>query len=155
MPPETIALIIGFIFILIAVIMENRDHMRLLKKSERAYMKESAIKEHRKGQLTNEDRAFLKREYGEEFLSEVSNSVSQKERQKQIFEDEFLAVRTAVLKRDNYRCVNCRKTGKHLHAHHIVPRSEGGTNDLDNLVTLCERCHSVQDSKGHNLIKDR
>jgi len=44
-------------------------------------------------------------------------------------------------------------TGKELHVHHVVPRSEGGTNDLSNLVTLCSRCHSVQDAKGHYLIQ--
>jgi len=73
--------------------------------------------------------------------------------QKQIYEDEFLCIRTEVLKRDNYRCVNCGMTGKELHVHHVVPRSEGGTNDLSNLVTLCSRCHSVQDAKGHYLIQ--
>lgn len=106
----------------------------------------------RKRELTEEERAFLKREYGEEFLNQVLNSVSFKQRQKQIFRDEFLAVRTAVLKRDNYTCVNSGRTGGELHVHHIVPRNEGGTNNLDNLVTLCERCHSVQDAKGHKLI---
>lgn len=26
--------------------------------------------------------------------------------------------------------------------HHIVPRHEGGTDELDNLIPLCNRCHS-------------
>jgi len=30
---------------------------------------------------------------------------------------------------------------KELEVHHIVPRAEGGSNQLRNLVVLCERCH--------------
>lgn len=30
-----------------------------------------------------------------------------------------------------------------LHVHHVVPRSEGGLTALDNLLTLCERCHPI------------
>lgn len=75
-----------------------------------------------------------------------------KQRLERRFGDEWLAIRTQVLKRDNYRCVNCGQTGTELHVHHIIPKSEGGTDELDNLVTLCVKCHSVQDGKGHNLI---
>jgi 5-methylcytosine-specific restriction endonuclease McrA len=80
---------------------------------------------------------------------------AQRQTQKQVFDEEFLEVRTAVLKRDGYRCVNCGQTGTELHVHHIIPRSEGGTNDLSNLVTLCGKCHSIQDAKGHKLIQKR
>jgi len=77
-----------------------------------------------------------------------------KPKARQIYNEEFLAIRTDVLKRDNYTCVNCGQTGTELHVHHIVARAEGGTNDLTNLVTLCARCHSVQDAKGHELIQE-
>jgi 5-methylcytosine-specific restriction endonuclease McrA len=80
---------------------------------------------------------------------------AQRQTQKQVFDEEFLEVRTAVLKRDGYRCVNCGQTGTELHVHHIIPRSEGGTNDLSNLVTLCAKCHSIQDAKGHRLIQKK
>jgi len=80
---------------------------------------------------------------------------AQRQTQKQVFNEEFLEVRTAVLKRDGYRCVNCGQTGTELHVHHIISRSVGGTNDLSNLVTLCEKCHSIQDVKGHKLIQKR
>jgi len=30
-----------------------------------------------------------------------------------------------------------------LQVHHIQLRSEGGSNDLDNLATLCDLCHAV------------
>lgn len=49
--------------------------------------------------------------------------------------------------RNDWTCQECGglggPNGSHeLHAHHIVPLSEGGSNDLDNLVTLCAGCHS-------------
>ena len=28
------------------------------------------------------------------------------------------------------------------HVHHIIPLSEGGTNEPDNLMSLCKSCHS-------------
>ncbi|MGL4943487.1 MAG: HNH endonuclease [Thermoguttaceae bacterium] len=28
-----------------------------------------------------------------------------------------------------------------MHVDHIVPRSKGGTNDDDNLQTLCQKCN--------------
>jgi diadenosine tetraphosphate (Ap4A) HIT family hydrolase len=88
-------------------------------------------------------------------LRNLREYYAQRQTQKQVFDKKFLEVRTAVLKRDGYRCVNCGQTGTELHVHHIIPRSEGGTNDLSNLVTLCGKCHSIQDAKGHKLIQKR
>jgi RNA-directed DNA polymerase len=50
-------------------------------------------------------------------------------------------IRLVVLRRDNYTCQHCRTTGTRLYVHHIVPKGKGGTDDLDNLVTLCHSCH--------------
>jgi 5-methylcytosine-specific restriction endonuclease McrA len=51
-------------------------------------------------------------------------------------------IRREVLERDRYSCQNehCESKSK-LHVHHIVPRSQGGTNKLDNLITYCTKCH--------------
>lgn len=56
--------------------------------------------------------------------------------------------RKEVLKRDRYTCQNCgRKGGEinniQLHAHHIVPKSNGGTHSKSNLKTLCKDCHNA------------
>jgi len=48
--------------------------------------------------------------------------------------------RTKVLKRDGYRCVRCGST-ELLDVHHRIARQHGGTDDLDNLETLCRKCH--------------
>ena len=49
--------------------------------------------------------------------------------------------RKAVLHRDNYTCQCCGKKNCRLEVHHIKFKSNGGTNDEENLITLCEDCH--------------
>ncbi|WP_025025718.1 HNH endonuclease [Caldalkalibacillus mannanilyticus] len=49
-------------------------------------------------------------------------------------------VKEAVLRRDSYHCYIC-ENDKELEVHHVLPRRLGGNHELDNLVTLCKRCH--------------
>ena len=42
--------------------------------------------------------------------------------------------------RDNWHCRSCNRT-QSLQPHHIKFRSHGGTDTLDNLLTLCWQCH--------------
>ena len=35
--------------------------------------------------------------------------------------------------------------------HHIIPISEGGTNDIKNLICLCKNCHCMIHMKGYTL----
>jgi hypothetical protein len=56
--------------------------------------------------------------------------------------------RKSVYQRDNYICQNCGRKGgssgdAELHAHHIVPKSKGGTHKPSNLVTVCKKCHKA------------
>jgi hypothetical protein len=51
-----------------------------------------------------------------------------------------------------YRCGSKRKRG--LSAHHIVPRIEGGKDDPDNLITLCNKCHGVVALAGYRSLAD-
>jgi RNA-directed DNA polymerase len=53
---------------------------------------------------------------------------------------DWAALRLAVLERDHYRCVRCGGT-ENLHVHHIQSRRKHGINQMDNLQTLCNRCH--------------
>lgn len=52
------------------------------------------------------------------------------------------ARRRAVLKRDGHRCQTKGCDSTHfLEVHHIRPRSRGGDNRSENLITLCSSCH--------------
>ena len=50
--------------------------------------------------------------------------------------------RKAVYRRDGWRCALCDST-KYIQIHHIVKRSQGGTNTPHNLITLCADCHAL------------
>lgn len=53
-------------------------------------------------------------------------------------------LRKEVFKRDGNRCVQCgakKEDGATLHVDHIIPVSKGGTDELDNLQTLCSDCN--------------
>lgn len=50
-------------------------------------------------------------------------------------------IRKAVILRDNCRCMECGKTNCKLEVHHIKPRRLNGSSTLDNLITLCTKCH--------------
>ena len=49
--------------------------------------------------------------------------------------------REAILHRDNYTCQCCGKKNCRLEVHHIKFKSNGGTDDEENLITLCKECH--------------
>lgn len=56
--------------------------------------------------------------------------------------------RALVLKRDKKKCVRCG-CRKNLHVHHKIHREHGGTDDLDNLETLCDICHMEEHREDH------
>lgn len=56
-------------------------------------------------------------------------------------------IRRRVYRRDNHTCQRCGAKGgkegdRRVVAHHVIPKSEGGGDGLDNLITLCHRCHA-------------
>lgn len=57
----------------------------------------------------------------------------------------FANTKEMVLNRDNYTCQYCK--GKHkdskLEVHHIIYRSNHGSDDEGNLITLCQTCHKM------------
>jgi len=51
------------------------------------------------------------------------------------------------LERDNHTCRRCKTSHPKLAAHHVIPRNKGGKDILENLVSLCPRCHRWQDNQ--------
>jgi hypothetical protein len=56
----------------------------------------------------------------------------------------------SILARDSWTCCSCGRTAKDgvtLEVDHILPRSRGGTDDPDNLQTLCKKCNIGKSNK--------
>lgn len=51
--------------------------------------------------------------------------------------------KAACFNRDNYTCQYCKTKKGTMNAHHIIYRRNGGSDDLENLITLCENCHET------------
>jgi len=64
----------------------------------------------------------------------------------------YANTRAYVLTRDNYSCQHCKGKTKNrkLEVHHIIFRSNGGSDEQENLITLCKTCH---DKLHHGKIK--
>ena len=55
----------------------------------------------------------------------------------------FANTKAFVLDRDSHTCQHCKGKTKDssLHVHHIVFRSNGGSDESENLIALCRTCH--------------
>jgi 5-methylcytosine-specific restriction endonuclease McrA len=53
----------------------------------------------------------------------------------------YRELRERVLRRDNWRCQFCGSMAN-LEIHHQQFRSHSGTDTEENLITLCNGCHS-------------
>jgi 5-methylcytosine-specific restriction endonuclease McrA len=64
------------------------------------------------------------------------------------------SLRFAIFARDNFDCVYCRQVfpppldGAGLTLDHVIPRSKGGKDRADNMVTACARCNSSRQDSG-------
>lgn len=79
-------------------------------------------------------------EQGEFDVSSLTAGRKLKGEEYQIPNYEGRNFRTKVLWRDKWQCQHCKAT-EMLHAHHIRYESQGGTNTVQNGITLCRNCH--------------
>lgn len=65
------------------------------------------------------------------------------------YDSNWVRLRLTILQRDKYLCQSCLTLGKPTTAtdvDHITPKIQGGTDDPDNLRSLCRACH-IEKSK--------
>jgi len=62
--------------------------------------------------------------------------------------------RGAAKKREGYKCRVCHSE-EQLQIHHITYRSQGGSDKLSNLMTLCSDCHEKHHKAGLKLPKQK
>lgn len=94
----------------------------------------------------------LKYKAQEELKHEVVKENNEKEltprearkKAKAQYKKEYKLIRPLVLERDGNKCARCGADNKKLHVHHVKRKSKGGTNSMDNLITLCSKCHKQE-----------
>ncbi len=62
---------------------------------------------------------------------------------------DYERTRKGILERDGYRCKECgvsvnKDKGLTAHLHHLVPKSAGGGDEVENRITLCQPCHCTK-----------
>ena len=62
------------------------------------------------------------------------------------------ALRKAVLAERGRKCERCGRRGR-LEVDHVLPRSQGGTDDRANLMVLCVGCHAEKSSAENSARK--
>ncbi|MCR5621132.1 MAG: HNH endonuclease [Treponema sp.] len=68
------------------------------------------------------------------------------------------SIRWQVFERDDFRCVACGASasdGAILHVDHIVPRSKGGFDTIENYQTLCQTCNIGKSNKSERNLRER
>jgi ATP adenylyltransferase len=67
------------------------------------------------------------------------------------------SLRYQVLKRDGGKCQLCGALAKDrpMHVDHIIPRSKGGTNIIENLQTLCFECNGGKNNRDDSDFRFR
>ena len=91
----------------------------------------------------DEHQEYFKQKENERFRNSAFNSF--------YWSKEWKKIRESALIRDNYLCQDCLKLGRITKAtdvHHIIKLKIDykKRNDIDNLVSLCKKCHKLRDT---------
>ncbi|MDR0684230.1 MAG: HNH endonuclease [Spirochaetaceae bacterium] len=65
-------------------------------------------------------------------------------------------IRWQVFERDYFKCVACGKSahdGAILHVDHIIPKSKGGSDSMDNYQTLCHLCNIGKGNRSEKNLR--
>lgn len=67
-------------------------------------------------------------------------------------------LRVQVLQRDGYLCQAHLRRGQDVPGNevdHVVPKARGGTDNMDNLETLCGPCHGAKTAREGGVNRQR
>jgi len=88
-------------------------------------------------------------EISKRFIEKIKSKLNYKKKKIKKRDPIETRLRHEVFKKDNYKCKECGK-GKEettLHCDHILPVAQGGTDELDNLQTLCQSCNFAKSNR--------
>lgn len=60
---------------------------------------------------------------------------------------DVVLTRKNLFRRDGFRCQYCGRSDATLTIDHVIPRSRGGTNRWDNLITACKSCNTLKGNR--------
>jgi hypothetical protein len=55
--------------------------------------------------------------------------------------------RRIIFRRDGYKCTYCGTTNGPFHCDHIIPATQGGSDEHDNLATACWKCNQIKNNR--------
>lgn len=61
--------------------------------------------------------------------------------------NDWVRLRKQVLRRDGFLCIPCKKAGtltKATQVDHILNKAKGGSDDMYNLQSICDKCHKLK-----------
>ena len=61
--------------------------------------------------------------------------------------------RKNILRRDMYKCQYCHQSDKVLTIDHIIPKSRGGDDSWENLITACVECNNKKGDRTPEELK--
>lgn len=114
-----------------------RERMALNSRNRRISNPLQAIKDREQCRKWYSENKEYRREYYQKYYLDNINYHLLRQR-----EARFDGLYMTVIRRDNFKCVNCHKPlelGRYLNVHHKDRNKNNNT--LDNLVTVCTKCH--------------
>jgi 5-methylcytosine-specific restriction endonuclease McrA len=63
--------------------------------------------------------------------------------------------RRYIRSRDGDRCRICEASGavQRMYTHHVVPRAQGGSDDVKNLMLVCQSCHGKLEREAQQAVE--